>query len=178
MAATRAGRQTTTPNEAHHIHSKRLMKHAFEQLEKGDRLQASEKAWGATAHALKSIAKERGMRYGRHEDVWALVRRLVADAKDSPEAMGRGIEIANRLHQNFYNDVEQPGELEAALPLVQRSIDLLFTNHHRWKRDNPHWRQHVGRPDIGRRARSTTELPRQSEPMKKRSGNPLRRRRF
>ena len=40
---------TTQPIESHEVHSKRLMAHAWEQLEAGDRLQASEKAWGAIA---------------------------------------------------------------------------------------------------------------------------------
>ena len=36
------------PIEDHAVHSDRLIRHAWEQLEQGDRLQASEKAWGAS----------------------------------------------------------------------------------------------------------------------------------
>ena len=47
------------PIETHQIHSERLMRHAEEQLAKGDRLQASEKAWGVAAHRLKEFADQR-----------------------------------------------------------------------------------------------------------------------
>ena len=43
------------PIESHLVHSRRLLAHAEEWLEKGDRLQASEKAWGAVAHYFKVI---------------------------------------------------------------------------------------------------------------------------
>ena len=54
------------PIEDHAVHSDRLIRHAWEQLEQGDRLQASEKAWGAVAHALKDIAARRGWRNRAH----------------------------------------------------------------------------------------------------------------
>ena len=38
------------PIEAHYVHSQRLILHAEEKLAEGDRIQASEKAWGAVAH--------------------------------------------------------------------------------------------------------------------------------
>ncbi|MCY4652410.1 MAG: PaREP1/PaREP8 domain-containing protein, partial [Dehalococcoidia bacterium] len=54
------------PIEAHYIHSQRLIQHAEEKLAEGDRLQASEKAWGAVAHYFKHIAAQRGWRYVTH----------------------------------------------------------------------------------------------------------------
>ena len=40
--------------------SQRLTHRAEEEMQKGDTLQAFEKAWGAVAHAVKSIAEQRG----------------------------------------------------------------------------------------------------------------------
>ena len=40
--------------------SERFLSHAEEEFEKGDLLQASEKAWGAVAHYVKSVAKAAG----------------------------------------------------------------------------------------------------------------------
>ena len=40
--------------------SRRLVRQAQEEFDTGDRLQASEKAWGAAAHAVKAIAESRG----------------------------------------------------------------------------------------------------------------------
>ena len=49
---------TTQPIESHEVHSARLLGHAREMLAKGDRLQASEKVWGAVAHGIKALAEE------------------------------------------------------------------------------------------------------------------------
>ena len=66
-----------TPIEPHNTHSERLMRHAFEQLEKGDRIQASEKAWGAVAHKIKVIAGEReGLIYDEHAHAKVIIHRL------------------------------------------------------------------------------------------------------
>ena len=40
--------------------ARRLIIHAREELQKGHRLQAGEKAWGAVVHPLKGIAEQRG----------------------------------------------------------------------------------------------------------------------
>ena len=48
--------------------SHRLLRQAEEELhQKGDTLQASEKTWGAMAHALKSVAAQRGWNHKRHQ---------------------------------------------------------------------------------------------------------------
>ena len=54
---------TTTPlpptghaySEAHGQMSHRLLEQARQELAAGDRIQASEKAWGAAAHILKAL---------------------------------------------------------------------------------------------------------------------------
>ena len=46
--------------------SQRYMDQAEEEFEKGDLGQASNKAWGAAALALKSIAEQRGWNHNRH----------------------------------------------------------------------------------------------------------------
>ena len=48
-----------------------FLDHAEEEFEKDDMLQASEKAWGAVAHYVKSVAKANGWSDGSHRDcVW------------------------------------------------------------------------------------------------------------
>ena len=46
------------PIADHAAHSAALLVHAQEMIDKGDRLQASEKIWGAVAHKLKEIRPE------------------------------------------------------------------------------------------------------------------------
>ena len=46
--------------------SRHFMEKADEYLAAGDRVQASEKGWGAVAEAIKSIAEERGWYHQGH----------------------------------------------------------------------------------------------------------------
>ena len=82
--------------------SRQYIERADEYLLAGDRVQASEKGWGAVAEAMKSIAEERGWVHNSQRllndvafqlsEEWARpdVRRLFIVAKD--------------LHINFYED--------------------------------------------------------------------------
>ena len=45
--------------------SRRFIDHARDELDRGNRLQASEKIWGAAAHALKAIAIQRGWNHSQ-----------------------------------------------------------------------------------------------------------------
>ena len=102
------------PLESHLTHSQRLMEHAEEQLAKGDRLQASEKAWGAVAHQIKAIANRRGWKYDAHSQVYDLVRRLAEETED-PILVRDLFSTANGLHRNYYAD---------AMPLEQLGYEL------------------------------------------------------
>ena len=82
--------------------SRRLIQQADDEFRKGDTLQASEKAWGAAAHALKSIAEEGGWRHGRHRDLFPVVKRIAEDT-GQPE-ISLMFDAANTLHANFYEN--------------------------------------------------------------------------
>ena len=64
--------------------SRRLIRQADDELAQGDLLQASEKGWGAAAHAMKSIARSRGWKHNTHADLFVVARR-VADEMDEPQ---------------------------------------------------------------------------------------------
>ena len=82
--------------------SRQYIQRADEYLRLGDRVQASEKGWGAVAEAMKSIAEDRGWNHNSQRllndvafqlsEEWVRpdVRRLFIVAKD--------------LHINFYED--------------------------------------------------------------------------
>ena len=112
------------PLEPHDIHSERLMRHAYEQLEKGDRLQASEKAWGAVAHRLKVVAGVRGIPYNTHRDVYLLQHNLLDDAAD-PEQLELLFANADSLHKNYYIDSISPDALRTRLDNARKLIDIL-----------------------------------------------------
>ena len=113
------------PIEDHSVHSERLMRHAEEQLAKGDRLQASEKAWGAVAHRLKAIADRRGWKYDRHAEGHEIISRLARETND-PQ-LRRLFRVAGYLHKNFYVDAESLEALAADLDdarLLLGKLDL------------------------------------------------------
>ncbi len=58
--------------EDHDNISRWFLHHAKIELEEGRRLQASEKAWAAVAHALKAMAQERGWNHTSHAHLRAI----------------------------------------------------------------------------------------------------------
>ena len=111
-----------TPIENHDVHSERLMRHAWEQLEQGDRLQASEKCWGAVVHALKAIARQYGWPHRTHVHNNAVaihLSELSGDKQIYPQ-----YQAVQSLHVNYYEDEFQENEIrsimEAASDLLQR----------------------------------------------------------
>ncbi len=80
-----------------------FMEHAEELLEDGDMLQASEKAWGAVAHCIKSIAQRRNWPSGTHEALGVIKDRLAAESDDPAKILSL-YKIVGTLHTNFYED--------------------------------------------------------------------------
>lgn len=73
-------------------------------IRKGDRLQASEKIWGAVAHALKAVANERGWERDGHQRLRNVALHLQDHpAVDDPE-IGTLLRSVEAFHRNFYND--------------------------------------------------------------------------
>ena len=120
------------PITGHRVHSQRLMEHAQEELKKSDRLQASEKAWDAVAHALKVVADDLGMTYAHHSDARRVARRLAQGSPDEDILRG-GFAIADGLHRNFYEDIQTREDLEDALAQVERFLAALAREHQRRK---------------------------------------------
>ena len=125
----------TTPIEPHWAHSEKLMQHAFEELAKGERIQASEKAWGAMAHTLKAIADERGLTYGTHSQALDVLHAVVAEVTDPVRrrSIRGGFTTAADLHRNFYEDVHRREGLDQFLEDVQYAIALLNQVQSLWR---------------------------------------------
>ena len=71
-----------TPQEPHSVHSVRLLDHAGAALEEGDRLQASEKIWGAVSHALRAVASRRGWPISVNADARDVARYVAQETGD------------------------------------------------------------------------------------------------
>ena len=111
------------PIETHEVHSLRLIRHALEELSRGDRLQASEKAWGAVAHRLKVIATSRGWRYVTHSDAFDIAERLERELGEP--RLSLLFSVANGLHRNFYMDALPLRQLRREIEAVEELLELL-----------------------------------------------------
>ena len=103
------------PNDHTEI-SRRFLQQAKEELGNGDQLQASEKAWGAFAHALKAIAQSRGWRHQGHNHVIAIGYQI--GREHSLSDLQLATTYANTLHENFY-------EHYVGRRVIQDGIDLI-----------------------------------------------------
>ena len=112
------------PIEPHALHSERLIFHAELEIVQGDRLQASEKAWGAVAHRVKDIAERRGWQYETHGQIYGIVRRLAAELREP--RLNDLLRVAAGLHKNFYMDVKPVSEIERELGMVKEMLAMLL----------------------------------------------------
>ena len=104
--------------------SDRFLDQADEEFERGDLLQASEKAWSAVAHHVKSVAKARGWPDGSHRDVADNARRLL-DLTPDPDGNRVNFSHINRLHVNFYEEDLDPKDVELGVRLARTLIDAM-----------------------------------------------------
>ena len=118
---------TTQPIESHTNHSRRLLDHAATMIEQGDRLQASEKIWGAAAHRLKEIAVERKWPYDTHADGTVIARHIARQTDN--QYIAPLFSVAVETHQNFYEDRMSLEELTERLGEIRTLLELLDEAH-------------------------------------------------
>ena len=106
------------------VMSQRFLIHAREELAKGNRLQAGEKAWGAVAQQLKIVGQDRGWRHTSHRQVEAIGRQLTIEHGDTKlaQALGDAYHVG---HENFYENYRSPGEIERMIDRVEQAIPVL-----------------------------------------------------
>ena len=126
---------TTKPIESLAIHSRRLLDHAAEMLERGDRIQASEKIWGAAACQVKAIADARGWPNTSHTDGYSIVGYIARQIDN--EQIDILYAVASDTHQNFYEDRLQIAHLQVRLRAITELIRLLEEAHRDLPLDTP-----------------------------------------
>ena len=107
-------------SDDHAALSRMFVEHAKDELSKGDRLQASEKVWGAVAHAIKAIAVQRGWRHQRHSLITA-IGELLAKEYGRPD-FSNTVSIAESFHVNFYENQKEESAIHAAIAAVEPLI--------------------------------------------------------
>ena len=90
------------------------------EFEAGDRLQASEKLWGAASHAVMTVARHRDWGHCTHRDLKNAVQRLARESGD--DALHAGFLAAEKFHKNIYHDAMEDFEVEIDRPLIHTFV--------------------------------------------------------
>ena len=78
-----------------------FLEKADRHFAEGDQIQASEKLWGAAAHAVMAVAIERGWSHTSHPATKRAAERLAEEHGDPFIAYGFG--VAEKFHKDFYH---------------------------------------------------------------------------
>ena len=99
--------------EDHVEMGRRFLEQAGIELDKGDRLQASEKIWGAVAHSLKAIGIQRGWVHDSHANVIAIGEHLAREFER--DDFYDYVSVAESMHVNFYENLSEEDGVRRAL---------------------------------------------------------------
>ncbi len=107
--------------------SRRFIQHAREELARGSRLQAGEKAWGAVAQYLKIIGEDRAWNHGSHRQLESIGRHIRAEFPDyhSPEFADALSDAYHKGHENFYDNRRSALEIEETIEGVEKALPIL-----------------------------------------------------
>ena len=102
-----------SPPERYEAISQSLLDQAREELARNDLIQASEKIWGATAHAVKSVAQARGWNHRYHDHIREAA--IFVAVERGEDLLQTRFALLNSLHDNFYEHQIRRDEVQVAL---------------------------------------------------------------
>ncbi len=102
---------------------RRYIRQADEEFEKGDFLQASEKAWGAVTQQVKALAVLRGLTHESHREI-RIAASLIADEVNQDEIMDL-FSICESLHANYYEAWMREREVRRRIENMKELVALL-----------------------------------------------------
>ena len=113
-----------SPPERYEEISRRLLEQAQEELDKGALLQASDKVWGATAHAVKSVCQRMGWNHHAHNHLRAAANYIASQLRRDDLTLAFG--YLESLHANYYEHRREADEIRAGIASAATYIrDLL-----------------------------------------------------
>ena len=127
------------PSPADHIQISRRFwnEHLPMELDKDNRLQASEKIWGSTAHVIIAVGKRRGWNVGKtHGDLEAVVVQLGAELDEADGLPPNGpnghrerfrllLSSISGMHDNFYQNHRDEDGIDYAAGDAEKLISRL-----------------------------------------------------
>lgn len=111
-----------TPIE-HTDTSRRFIEQAVTEHANGDLLQASEKTWGAAAHAVKAIAERRGWRHDSHRRLFVVIDMIISET--GQREIRKLFQAANNSHKNFYEGRMDSRDVEDNIMEVENLLAIL-----------------------------------------------------
>lgn len=90
----------------------------------GERLQASEKLYGAATHIVTAIAQQRDWQYRSHRAMKNAIFRLEQEYND-PLILA-GFLAAEDFHKNFFHNDMEEYEIEQERPVVHRFVSRML----------------------------------------------------
>ena len=94
------------------------------ELARGELEEASNKLWGAAAHAIKAAAEDRGWEHHAHALIESAVLRLIREEGAPPHIEGQYY-IASHYHQRFYGGPPDAESLRYGKSVIAEFIQTL-----------------------------------------------------
>ena len=114
----------TTVVEYHAERSWHFLELVDDEVERGELEEASNKIWGAAAHAIKAIAERRGWPHGSHNSLADTVMRLIDD-EGAPPILYTYYGLANSFHSRFYGWPPPTAEIRRGKGEIANFIRML-----------------------------------------------------
>ena len=103
--------------EEHLRISRQFLRQAESEFAQGDRLQASEKGWGAAAHGVKAVAQRRGWRHDEHRYLFEAIDKIYSETGDREVLVL--FQIASSLRTNFIEDWQTDNQVQKGIERVE-----------------------------------------------------------
>ena len=114
-----------TTVERHQEICEQFLAHAEDEYDRGDRLQAAEKAWGAFAHCVNSIAIKEGWKVGTHRLLRDNAIRLIDRDPEHAEQRRLLLSAVESLHVNFYKELMTEDEVRHGIDDARALIEAI-----------------------------------------------------
>jgi hypothetical protein len=108
----------------HREHSRHFLGLVGDELTRGELEEASNKVWGAAAHAIKAVAERRGWQHHAHALLEEAVMRLVHE-ENAPRDLLIQYMTASAYHQRFYGSPPEAEYIRAGKELIAEFIQTL-----------------------------------------------------
>jgi hypothetical protein len=102
-----------SPPERYEEISRHLLEQSQEELDKGDILQASDKVWGATAHAVKAVCQRMGWNHHAHNHLRAAANYIVS--RFGREDLRLAFGYLEAIHANYYEHQWEMDEIRTGI---------------------------------------------------------------